>query len=166
MLTAAQSFCFQMLSDASPHWLSFLGASGNGKTHLAKWILYFARCRCSRWMAYHDATGWRIAERFFPFWDWRKCVEKMRNGEHDMIEGMSEEWFCVVDDIGAEDSTGFSKAKLDDLCNRRMGKWTIFTANLSLEQIADNLDSRIASRMNRDENVVIQSDALDYSLRK
>ncbi len=116
-------------------------------------------------MVNHEDTGWRMVELAFTFWDWRKCVHRLRNGEHDLIEAMAEDPMCVVDDIGAEDPTGFSKSKLDDLCNRRLGKWTVFTANLTLEQIADHLDQRIASRMVRDGNITVEVDTLDFSLR-
>lgn len=165
MLLAAHRFCWQMLTDQKPHWLALLGTCGAGKTHLARWIGNFARCRWARYPTWHKETGWILAERCVAFYDWRKRVDKMRSGEYDVIDGMAEDEFCVVDDIGAEDATGFSKSKLDDLCNRRLGKWTVFTANLSLDQIHERIDARVASRMIRDGNIVVDVETADYAMR-
>lgn len=75
-------------------------------------------------------------------------------------------FFLVIDDLGAErDESGFVKDKMLELLNRRLGKWTILTTNLSLKNIAENYDARISSRLIRDENRVKRISAIDYALR-
>lgn len=162
LLQKVNEFCGSMLSEETPHWLSLLGPPGIGKSHLARFICYFFVCKCARWLG----SRCTIEEREARFYDWRKCADKLRNQEYDLIDGMDEKAFIVIDDIGTiDDKSGFIAAKLEDLCNRRMGKWTVITANLSLEQIADKIDTRLASRMIRDGNIAIQIDAQDFALR-
>jgi len=50
------------------------------------------------------------------------------------------------------------------LLDKRMGKWTFITSNLTMERFAE-LDNRIASRLIRDHNKVLQIVTTDYALR-
>ena len=73
----------------------------------------------------------------------------------------------MLDDIGADyDPSGIGVSKLDRVLRSRTGKWTILTCNLTLAHIAGSLDTRIASFLIRDNNMVCEINAPDYALRK
>ncbi len=148
------AFC----EEKSPYWLSFLGKSGTGKTFLADQI----GCRIYPW---YEVIGWardpdkKAQQRFLGLATARQW---------DNYEGR---WFpdnrpICVDDIGSEYITDYSKSKLLEFLNRRENHWTVITANMSLEQISDQLDPRIASRMLRHGSVVVEVDTQDFSLRQ
>ena len=48
----------------------------------------------------------------------------------------------------------------------RLGKWTVITCNFSREEIAEHMDVRIASRLGRGNNVIVDGICVrDYSTR-
>jgi hypothetical protein len=50
--------------------------------------------------------------------------------------------------------------------DRRLRKWTVITTHFTRRQIAEQFDTRIASRLIRGSNVVCDCEGLrDYSLR-
>jgi DNA replication protein DnaC len=63
----------------------------------------------------------------------------------------------VLDDLGAEKTTEFAITTLYIIIDRRIrdAKRTIITTNLSLKEIEDKLDARIASRLSGMQNVKI-----------
>lgn len=70
-----------------------------------------------------------------------------------------------LDDNGAErDTTGFASEQLNTLLGCRADKWTILTSNLSLSQLGD-IDPRIADRMIRSPNIIVQLSTISHSLR-
>ena len=68
--------------------------------------------------------------------------------------------------MGAEYKTDYGLSALNEIFNRRLGKWTFITSNFSLQYIYNDFDGRIASRMMRGNNEIIQTNAIDYNLRK
>lgn len=90
----------------------------------------------------------------------------MREGEYRVLDDLCQLSFLVVDDIGAEHGSAFINSKLYDLCARRETKWTVFTGNLSLSDIEQQIDARIASRMIRNGSVVVDVNVPDFNLRK
>lgn len=164
MLDAAATFCADMKDDRPPYWLTLCGASATGKTHLAKSISkYFTK----------RIYGRQFMPRFNHVeccygksWNWTAVVDRLRGQEYHATEALKEDWFCCIDDIGAErDPTKFAAERLLDVLNHRRDKWTVLTTNLMLNDIATALDTRIASRLLRDGSKVIQSNAKDYNLR-
>lgn len=98
--------------------------------------------------------------------DWRKFCNDIRCGQWDLAADLCDEWFVVLDDIATEhDPSGFIASKLDLIANARRQKWTLITVNLRLNEIAEKLDPRIASRMLRDNGVVYEINTTDYALR-
>lgn len=80
---------------------------------------------------------------------------------------LSTEKLVVLDEIGADrDKNGHVKDQLARLCSARVGKWTIITSNMTLEDVKTHLDQRIPSRMLRDGSVVVDVRMRDYNLRK
>src|ERR1700757_1856038 len=95
MLTAAENFLRDMAKGEHPRWLSLLGRSGTGKTHLAWRISRFFKMNAS---IYTDpATGAHLSRRG-GFIGWRKVVDHLRNGDYGIIDVVSNDWFVALDD--------------------------------------------------------------------
>jgi DNA replication protein DnaC len=165
MLHAAKTFASAMQRKEPPYWLCLLGPSGAGKTHLAKALLRFWRQKAGWWML--AAPGGDIPQlKDSRFVSWRAFIERQRNGNFTEIESVIDLPFAIIDDVGAEhDPMGFAKSRLDRLADERLGKWTVFTSNLLLNQVAQQIDPRISSRMIRSGNLVIECDVIDYNVR-
>ena len=56
--------------------------------------------------------------------------------------------------------------KLYNLLNAREGKFTVITANLTLEDFNQQMDARIASRLIRNGSVVVDVIAEDFNMRE
>lgn len=147
-----------ILAGAAPHWLTILGHSGTGKTHLAKALWGEIKRHC-RWNP--DACAYTPSCVYWP-----DLVDKLRSGEFYGFFNDMKRWpFLVLDDIGAErDPSGFAADRLSTLLGCRGGRWTLITGNLAFRDI-EALDVRIASRMRRDGSQVIEVTATDYALR-
>lgn len=174
MRDAAERFALEMLGHLPPRWISFLGSSGAGKTMLAKWINRVFKQNLD-WKIDWPATErtknesnphGRIIRDRGDFVSWAKIARLMREGEYRILDDLCQLTFLVIDDIGAEYGTDFINAKLYELLSRREHKWTVITGNLSLSDIEQRIDSRIASRMIRSGSVVIDVDVQDFNLRK
>lgn len=173
MKAAAESFIDDMRYGEPPRWLSLLGSSGAGKTMLAKWIKQIFK-RDLDWKINEAATRLtqtpdqphrRIIRYRGEYSSWARIARLLRDGEYRILDDLCNVSFLVVDDIGAEHGTEFINSKLYELCSRRENKWTVFTANLSLSDIEQRIDARIASRMIRHGSVVVDVNVQDFNLR-
>ncbi len=164
MVAAAREFCAAMKRQDRPYWLTYCGASGTGKTHLAKGInAYFQKHIYGRQFVFEPDV---IRCQYGGWWPWSKIVNHMRDGKYGSFEGMCEDWFCMIDDVGSErDPTKFATDKLLEILNQRRDKWTVITSNLFLDDIGEKMDVRISSRLLRDGSKVIQNNVKDYNLR-
>lgn len=141
------------------------GKSGVGKTHLGKGC-HRIFMETLRFYPDFDVKHQRLTGQRGQFVDWRELCATVRQGEWGWVEDLCEDDFVVIDDIGVEyDKSGFITSVIDRLFNARLRKWTLVTCNLPLEQIAERLDTRIASRMLRDGNLVLDCDTMDFALR-
>lgn len=131
-------------------WLTVLGTNGSGKTHLF-WCLNALRKKL------HWGGG---------VLRWVDVENRMRGGEPRFLENIIDDDLVLVDDIFAGKDTEFTVAKLYELMNARLGRWTVFNCNLGLGAIA-GIEKKIASRLVRDANRVVELDAgiVDYALR-
>lgn len=119
----------------------------------------------SRFEVSLDVTRQRITGNTGQFCDWRTFCKDIRCGAYGRIDDLEEDSFVVLDDIGTEhDPTGFIASTLDRVCNARLRKWTLITCNLSLAQIAERIDTRIADRMVRDGSEVYESNLQSFAL--
>lgn len=99
---------------------------------------------------------------------WPNISDSLQAGDQpEALYHASRVKFLVVDDVGANrDNTGYVTGRLGNLLGERAGKWTVVTSNLTMEQISERLDTRIASRLVRGNNRVVEIDCIDYALRK
>lgn len=135
----------------SPRWLTLCGHSGCGKSHLARAIRVIARSHLG--FEQHTAQMHNVAI----------YAKRIREGEHDFHEHLARLPLLVLDDLGAEYSSEFLRSSLYDLLDRRLNKWTVITSNLSVADIADRIDVRIASRLKRGHSVIVESrDPFDF----
>lgn len=134
---------------ADGKWCALTGVSGVGKTMLARSSHKYLKSR-------------GVESRFMR---WITIVDYMRRGDYGVIDHICDAKVLFVDDIGAGYETALSKAKILEIAERRMGKATFWTSNLTLQQIAEQVDVRVASRMVRDGNRVFEfRDCPDWSL--
>jgi hypothetical protein len=79
----------------------------------------------------------------------RESYSRNDTSEGEIISKYTEGSLLVLDDLGAEKSTEWSINILYIIIDRRYRdeKKTIITSNLSLDELADKLDDRIASRI-------------------
>ena len=142
----AQWFINDVVNKVRPRrWLSLLGASGIGKTHLAE--------------AARDALFKERPSLPIQFWKWQKVVSMLRSGDWAFV--------LILDDVGAENTSPAILSALNRVVDGRLGKWTMITSNLLPKHIGEHLDARIASRLYRGNNVVCQVNAApDYCFER
>lgn len=166
MLTATARWMAAFKRNEQPCWLALLGNRGTGKTHLGNeaWRYAFSHPRIApMW----KETLYQPSKTYWPAF-----IEELRVR---MGEGLGSrnfldlfDWPVVfIDDLGAErDTTGFSAEKANVLLGSRVGKWTIITSNLNVEQLA-GIDTRIADRIVREPgNRFIEARTIPFSKRK
>lgn len=142
---AASDFAADLARRGEPaRWLSLLGVSGCGKTMLAK--------------AVRQSVLHHRPESTCAFFKWTSVVNRyLRQGDYGIIPYLAEDVdVLVLDDIGLETGSSFSNAKLGELLDARLGKWTLLTSNLLLADISEQIDMRVASRLVRGESEVVQ----------
>ena len=150
-------FALAVKEGGEPRWLSILGASGTGKTHCARRL----------WASLYGRFNWDRMDYIGSMIYWPQFMSKLRSGNAYDQEREMQYWpFLCLDDIGAErDTTGFAAEHLNKLLGCRMNRWTIITSNLSLEQIGA-IDPRIADRMIRSPNIMIELSVKSYAMRQ
>lgn len=165
LVTAAGAFVRDVNNGARPRWLSMLGSSGAGKTFLARRIFRW-HLGCGRF----DTGNFRSGEEVLYAREWcnwpELAGELQGNRGYDRLSEIQRTPFLVLDEIGADrDPNGHVRDCLCRLLSGRVGKWTVITSNKSLEQIANDIDTRVSSRMLRDGSAVVDVDVPDYALR-
>ncbi len=174
MKDEAASFMDDLFNARTPRWLSFLGNAGAGKTMLAKTIWHLFRDHRHTQIDWKRSKGTEIEGRQGRiirwrggFINWGKAVNRMLEGDYAFLEDLRDYDFFVLDDIVSEylKMRELSASKLYDVLESRLGKWTVITANVSLRQIGEILDPRLASRMIRNNGTVVEVDVHDFNLR-
>lgn len=160
LLDAATQWACAFANEESPYSLTLLGASGIGKTHLAMRLYAWAK---NKFRPRYNDYGARIRETISYVRSQSAC-DRFLDGEYDLPEIMKNDDVLFVDDVGAErDPKGTWRTELQAVLDRRLGKWTVLTSNLSWTQLAE-YDARMASRMLRNGGKVVRSKAEDYCL--
>lgn len=182
MKREAVQLCSDVLVGLEPRWLFLCGRSGVGKTHLAdriaaflqKWgeWAYNKRERPKRDPSFeHYETTYAYAQTGAVSVKWSKIVDMARDGDFSEYNACKNDVYKVIDDLGAEGfgpdrkPTPFVVNQLGKLADARIGKWTVWTSNFMKRDFAEIFDVRIASRMLREGNVIVEVDARDYNIR-
>lgn len=169
MIEGCAKFCKAVKERQKPFWLSLIGGSGGGKTHLAKRIWkWFQTTDQFRSQVDRDWDGRKEITYPGQFCWWPEVSKELSaNRGYDKVDELMREKFVVLDEIGADrDPNGHCKDHLARILCSRVGKWTLLTSNKTLEDIARDIDTRVASRMIRDGSIVVEIDVRDYWLRK
>jgi DNA replication protein DnaC len=171
---AASRFVADMVAGKAGRWLTLTGEPGVGKTMLAKQIYAQAQHFCPRkpdvfssGVHYPECAWYEVAD--FAQKMRAELADPHSRGRYDfeLPERLGKEFFVALDDIGAtRDPTGFVADAILRVCNKRIGKWTVFTSNLTLTEIQSRIDPRVASRLIRDGNECLKIEAKDYAFRK
>lgn len=181
MLRLGREFVADMARGHDPRWLVLVGPNGSGKSYLAEriaaWVRehgrgIYERERAKAGRADVDSL-WSYAQEGPLFRRWQNLLNRLRQGEYHRLETDARDWFKVIDDLGVGaigsdgEATGFAVQKMGELLDRRLRKWTVITTNFTRRQIAEQFDTRIASRLIRGGNVVCDCEHLrDYSIRR
>ena len=127
--------------DLKSYSLMFTGATGLGKTHLS---LAIAKTVIEK--GYNVVYG--TAQKLFS------NIEREHFGRASEPDGTTEEMLTdcdllILDDLGAEFSTSFTVAAVNNILNSRLldSKPTIISTNLSLNELQNKYTERIASRI-------------------
>lgn len=155
-------------ADVPGYWLSLLGPSGTGKTMLARCINRVFQRKIEGAIDELRSSPNQIWRRAGGFLGWPKCIDYMLDSDFGFMRQACEDWFLVLDDVGAEHAKmrELSSSKLFSILNARQGKFTVLTANLGIDEIADKLDPRIASRLLRHGGTVVDTTGIpDYGIR-
>lgn len=168
MRKAAIKFCSEMNSATAPaRWLSFVGPSGTGKTLLSRLVVRFFLRNLTHLPDENRSGPTGRFLRNGGLLSWPKCIEWMLDGDFGFHYQACDDWLLVLDDVGAENSrlADLSLSKLYTILTARQDKWTILTCNYTMDQIAERLDPRIASRLIRHGGVVVDtSGEKDFNL--
>ncbi len=161
-------FMAELIANKSPRWISLLGSSGTGKTHLAVKVYDYFRKNHKVYQGRADPAYDIIVSKCHDigFYKSSHIACSLRNGDYSVMTELKNAHFVVIDDFAGEMDSQFMSSKWFEIFDLRMGKWTVITANHVLQNISEQMDSRIASRLIRDNNQVIDCCTNDYGFRK
>ena len=123
------------------HFITFIGEPGRGKTHLALAIGWY-------WLEYK--------ELLVKYYQSETLLDELRRGFgymdkellcnfDKMIDSIKKVPLLIIDDLGAEYTTEWARAKLDTIIDHRyINKLhTVVTTNLSPKKLPGRLSSRL-----------------------
>jgi DNA replication protein DnaC len=138
--------------------LFIFGFPGVGKTHIACALMkdMISSEKAKAWAALDQRQ-----EIYFPklprmisvpelLLRIRECFSgRIEESESSLIKYFSEKPFLILDDLGAEKTTEWSLQTLYTIIDRRYRdvRQTMITSNLTLDEIAEKVGDRIASRI-------------------
>ncbi|WP_395746631.1 hypothetical protein [Prosthecobacter sp.] len=157
VLPAVQAFCSAVIRREPPkRWLSLLGPSGVGKTHVLKQALACLQSAATRGLwKIPTPTGQRSPQlaHLIPTLDLTDYRAPQDYARYDLI---------YIEDIGsgaALDHRGagaVTRSRIAELLQLRSQRWTLLDANLYRREIERQLDGRIASRLKRDGSWMVE----------
>lgn len=136
---------------ASGESIVLCGNTGSGKTHLSVAML-------AEWLRTKnttDALFVTLPDMLLEIRD--SFSDKSPRTEKELVDLYASRLFLVLDDLGAEKPTEFTVATLSLILDRRIRqeRQTIITTNLTIDEIEDYTNARIASRISEMKNVTV-----------
>ena len=134
------NFCISYANDFSEHSQSLfmLGKTGLGKTFLSSCIA-------------NELIGKGVNVAFDSIQNYLRYIENEHFGraDGDTLELLLNAELLILDDLGCEFKSSFNSATIYNLINSRcnMGKPTIVSSNLSINELSERYDDRIISRL-------------------
>lgn len=150
VLPAVMAFCSAVIRREPPkRWLSLLGPSGVGKTHVLKQALACLEGAAARGLwKIPTLTGQRSPQvaHLIPAVDLKDFRAPQDYSRYDVI---------YIEDIGSgaaldKGAGAVTRSRIAELLQLRSGRWTMMDANLYRGEIEKQIDGRIASRLKRD----------------
>lgn len=138
------------------------GLCGTGKTHLAIASMYFwfvekihiGKRHREEWCDNVDCISYPSEKPdFLPsvefFLELKNSFKDDRMSEENIINFYGSKELLVIDDVGAEKVSDWSRQMFYTLIDRRYREMsqTIITSNLDLDKLAEIIDERISSRI-------------------
>lgn len=156
VLPAVQAFCSAVVQREDPkRWLSLLGPSGVGKTHVLKQAMACLSSAYGRGLwKLPTKTGFRGPQmaHLIPAVDLEDYKAARDYAKYDVI---------YIEDIGSgatmdKGAGAVLRGRIAELLQLRSNRWTILDANLYRGEIEKQLDGRIASRLKRDGSWMVE----------
>lgn len=167
----ARRMVADMARGAEPYWLTFAGVPGVGKTWIARQIYVEGRKHnlratkdCPQQYGTYDERRRRPDCRWIREDEFAQLL--LTDKQYDLPEYIAHEWLVGYDDLGTKCDTKARDVMGDALCrlaNQRLGKWTLWTTNFTLDEISARIDARVSSRLIRDSNKFLTIQAQDYA---
>jgi DNA replication protein DnaC len=157
ILQAAKSYVDAFnFKNGPPRGLILKGVIGCGKTHIAGAILQ-AVIRKGYTGLYYNMVD-LLSDIRSTYSDHSPL------SEHELLQDVNEPDLLVLDDLGAEKTSGFVTDRLYLIVNRRYEccRPILITTNLSLAELEEKLESRIVSRLCEMSELVETFPAEDY----
>ena len=139
-LEAAYRLAFDF-AQSPEGWIVFMGQTGCGKTHLAAAIVNY------RYQAKKPAKFVVVPE----FLDHLRSTfsPESKVSYDQLFESVKKAPLLVLDDFGEQSTTTWAREKLYQVINHRYNARlaTVFTTRYSLEEILEEIDSAVSSRL-------------------
>lgn len=142
------------------------GANGCGKTHAAKAVRnWFKAHRISIGpviIQTEDGEDCQIPDCCYR--NWPAVVDGFKQDQWLVVDRLSNDYFSVIDDAGAEhDPSKIGLEKLYLILSRREYRHTIFNTNYGLKHWTEKFEKRIASRLLRNAVHIDLTNVPDYN---
>jgi DNA replication protein DnaC len=151
-LQKAYAACLDMAEERRKEWLTLMGPTGTGKTHLGIAI-------CNRWLADGKPAKYTSVPLFL---DQLRAAFKLdgENSYHSRYHIFLTVPLLMLDDLGTENVTDWTEEHLYGLLDYRLMHQlpTVLTTNVPL----DKINFRIRPRLTRDGGEIIHIDAEAY----
>jgi DNA replication protein DnaC len=148
-----------------PESIVLTGDTGSGKTHLAVAILRES-VKAGKVINSKGAIFTTVPDLLLSIRSGFGNSSGFEQSEEDFVNEYAKTPFLILDDLGAEKSTEWATATLSAIIDKRYRELlpTVYTTNLTLDEISNQLSRRISSRMS--EAKIIKLSMPDYRRKR